>query len=139
MNAVEYVEILDQILLPSIKAIFGNDQGNLLEVVNVIKDNSGVHTATIVKQLYEKQPFVNRLNLPARSPELNIIENVWAEMVRLWKTSMAKTHSELMTRVDEAWGELRTNDGQLYLQTLADSMHRRLQKIIDAGEACIHY
>ena len=73
MNAVEYVELLDHVLLPSIRAIHGDDQGNIHEVVNVIKDNNGAHTANIVKEWYRKQPFINRLDFPARSPELNII------------------------------------------------------------------
>ena len=89
------MEILDGIILPSIRAVYGDENGNLQEVVNIIEDNSGVHTAGIVKQWYANQPFINRLDLPARSPELNIIGNVWSEMVRNWKPSMARTHEEL--------------------------------------------
>ena len=137
MKSEEYVEILDQIFLPSIKAVYGDQYGNLQENVNVIEDNSGVHTTGIVQQWYAEQPFINRLNLPPRSPELNVIENVWAEMVRNWRPSMARTHQELMVRVEEAWEEIR-ND-KTYLQILTGSMPRRLQKLIDVGGANIHY
>ena len=56
MNAIEYVELLDQVFLPSIKTVYGDENGNLQEVVNVIEDNSSVHTTDIVEQWYAAQP-----------------------------------------------------------------------------------
>ena len=137
MNAIEYVYLLDQVLLPSISAVYGDANVNLQEVINIIEDNSSVHTADIVKQWYQEQPFLNRLPLPARSPELNIIENVWAEMVRTWRPSMARTHEELMFRVDKAWGELRNRPD--YLKNSTDSMQKRLENIIQVDGANINY
>ena len=137
MTAIEYVEILEQVFLPSIKAIYGDQDGNLQEVINVIEDNSSVHTAGVVQQWYDEQLFFNRLDLPPRSPELNVIENVWAQMVQNWRPSMARAHEELNDRVGQAWEELR--DCLEYLQILTDSMPKRLGKIIESGGASIHY
>ena len=102
MTAIEYVEILEQVFLPSIKAIYGDQDGNLQEVINVIEDNSSVHTAGVVQQWYDEQLFFNRLDLPPRSPELNVIENVWAQMVQNWRSFMARTHEELNDQVGQA-------------------------------------
>ena len=65
-----------------------------------------------------------------------MIENVWTHMVQNWQPFMARSHKKLQARVGEAWKGLRDSLG--YLQTLTDSMPRRLQKLLDVGRACIH-
>ena len=131
-TAVDYLEILDNVLVPTVTAIYGNQQR-----INIIEDNSSVHTADIVKNWYRDHPLFNRLDMPPRSPDINVIENFWAEMVREWRPTMARNHDELMERVNEAWEELRHRPH--YFRSLTDSMPKRLQKIIDVGGAHINY
>ncbi|KAL7294750.1 hypothetical protein TKK_0011880 [Trichogramma kaykai] len=132
LNSVGYLELLDEVFLPSVRAVFG-DEG----VINVIEDNSAIHTAHIVQEWWRNHPQFNRLDLPPRSPEINIIENVWSEMVRQWTPGMARTEAELIDRVNSAWESLRNK--QSYFEKLANSMPRRLQKIIDSEGASINY
>ncbi|KAL7292707.1 hypothetical protein TKK_0013830 [Trichogramma kaykai] len=132
LNSVGYLELLDEVFLPSVRAVFG-DEG----VINVIEDNSAIHTAHIVQEWWRNHPQFNRLDLPPRSPEINIMENVWSEMVRQWTPGMARTEAELIDRVNSAWESLRNK--QSYFEKLANSMPRRLQKIIDSEGASINY
>ena len=132
LNAEQYVRILDDALICTVTAAFGDD-----EVLNILEDNSPVHTAHIVTEWFDANPRFNRLPLPPRSPDINIIENVWAEMVREWTPTMAPTAEQMHARVNEAWENLR--DRQNFFNTLADSVPRRLQKIINVQGAHINY
>ena len=76
MNALDYRMLLNDVLQPNIIARYP-----LQETIYVIEDNSGVHTANIVKQWFENQPRISRLPHPPKSPDLNYMENVWARMV----------------------------------------------------------
>ncbi|CAB0028254.1 unnamed protein product [Trichogramma brassicae] len=63
--------------------------------------------------------------------------NVWSEMVREWQPSMARTEAELIQRVEHSWEALRMKPD--YFEKLANSVPRRLQRIIDQGGSAIHY
>ncbi|CAB0038278.1 unnamed protein product [Trichogramma brassicae] len=131
LNSDGYVDILEEFLNPTVRAVFGDE-----EVINVIEDNSAIHTANIVKEWWRKNPRYRRLELPARSPEINIIENVWAEMVREWKPSMATNQAQLMNRVEQGWEALRARLD--YFENLANSVPRRLRQIIENHGASIN-
>lgn len=134
LNAVQYLRILENTLLPGINARFPDN-----EPVYVIEDNSPVHTALVVRNWYEAQlPRIVRLNHPPRSPDLNPIENVWSKMVSKWRADRAINNVDrLRLKVNNIWGELR-NQPQ-YFDNLVTSMPRRLQKVIDADGWHIHY
>ncbi|KAL7286627.1 hypothetical protein TKK_0019125 [Trichogramma kaykai] len=123
LNSDGYLDLLEEIFVPTIRAIFGDE-----EVINVIEDDSAVYTAHIVRDWWRNQPQFNRLDLPARSPEINIIE---------WQPLMARTEAELIQRVEHSWEALRMKPD--YFEKLANSVSRRLQRIIDQGGSAIHY
>lgn len=124
MNANRYRELLDTVLLPDIDAVFPDNRP-----VYILEDNSAVHTARIVRDWYTQHPRLQRLVWAPRSPDLNPIENVWAEMVRDWKPAV-RTEVELRDRIFNRWEVLRGRPG--YFQTLAASMPRRIQQVIDS-------
>ena len=132
MNAARYLQILRTMLLPFVEEQFDDEA-----VIDVVEDNSAVHTARIIREWYNDQPRLRRLIWPPRSPDLNIIENVWAEMVREWAPSMARTEDQLHERVIEAWRDLQNR--QEYFTSLTNSMRRRIQKVIDAQGGYINY
>ena len=118
--------------MPSVTAIYGNEQP-----INIIEDNSAVYTADIIKNWYYWHPLLNRLDMSPRSSDINVIDNVWAEMVREWRPTMARTHNKVMERVEETWEELRNRPN--YFRVLTESMPKRLQNIIAVQGAHINY
>ncbi|KAL7291992.1 hypothetical protein TKK_0014277 [Trichogramma kaykai] len=132
LNSEGYVDLLEDVFVPTINQVFGNQCA-----INVIEDNCAIHTAHIVRNWWRDDSRFNRLELPPRSPEINIIENVWAEMVREWRPTMATTEAQLIARVEQTWESLRNN--LEYFQKLTDSIPRRLQKIIDKNGSGIRY
>ncbi|KAL7288273.1 hypothetical protein TKK_0017612 [Trichogramma kaykai] len=127
-----YLELLEDVFIPSINAAFGDQ-----DPINIIEDNCSIHTAHIVRNFWRNNPRFNRLPLPPCTPEINVIENVWAELVREWTLSMARTEEELIVRVEQGWEAMRNRPD--YFQRLTDSVSTRLQKILDKEGSLIHY
>lgn len=123
LTAALYVQLLENYLLPGVNRLYPDDQ-----VVYVVEDNSPIHTARIVRQWYTDHPRLQRLQWPAASPDLNPIENCWAQMVRQWGPCHART-SETLTRLTaQAWSKLRRRPQ--YFVNLVDSMPRRMNAVI---------
>lgn len=131
MNAEIYIQMLENWLLPGINGQFPDDRP-----VYIVEDNSPVHTAARVRAWYEAHPRLHRLVWAPRSPELNPIENVWAEIVRDWSPA-ARTEQELRERIVNRWEALRGRPN--YFQTLAESMPRRIQVVMDSAGKGINY
>ena len=74
------------------------------------------------------------LDWPSKSPDLNIIENVWAIMARELDEEgnlQGLTADNLWRKVEKKWEELRQRPG--LFMNLAESMPRRLQTVVDAA------
>lgn len=134
LTAEGYVWILENVLYPEVTQRYPN------QVVNVIEDNSSIHTARICQEWWTRHPMLRRLNHPAKSPDLNYIENVWSRMVRRWVPTHGMNVDGLRDRVVNSWINLREGDNWMrYFENLANSMPRRLQMVIDAQGAPINY
>ncbi|KMQ86550.1 transposable element tc3 transposase [Lasius niger] len=90
MNSKEYIHILSNVMMPYIAETFPG-----IPYVNFVQDNSGVHRARIAQDWLARQPNFRTLNYPAKSPDLNVIENLWAEMVREWNPQIRRTREAL--------------------------------------------
>ena len=77
------------------------------------------------------------LQWPAQSPNLNPIENMWAEM----KTMVRRRDpppsniNELEKYVKDAWGDISPE----YYKKLIDSMPRKIEAVIAANGYSINY
>lgn len=81
---------------------------------------------------YHNEETCLYMGWPAKSPNLNLIENVWGLMqIKLDMMCLQKgeptTAGELENRVHQVWGSI-TQD---YLHKLYDSVPRRLQLVIN--------
>lgn len=135
MNGNEYVGILREATLPSIRETFGIPE-NLAEVY-LMQDNSPIHTSLLVRQYLRTQEDINCIRMPALSPDLNPIENLWARL-------FADCPQQAIVSEDVLWGfcqarwELLGQNQQLF-RNLTQSMKRRLESVLEAGGSHTKY
>lgn len=134
MNAEEYIEILEETLKPSARRMYPEEE---YPIIKVVHDNSGVHTSRLVQAWFTQNPDFQQIPWPAKSPDLNVIENVWAAMKLSWISGQLRTREALRNHVHQVWNELsmRLN----YTQNLVNSMHRRLELVLQNNGYCIPY
>ena len=86
---------------------------------------------------YKKLFGIRILDWPARSPDINPIENVWSWMKKVIRkrTKPADTLIKLEGLLENAWAKVR----QIMIHTLIRSMTKRVSLVIKNNGACINY
>lgn len=125
MNAIEYIDILENVLIPSVRKIYSEDD---VPTFRLVQDNSAVHTAQIVQEWFAQHPEIEVLNWPAKSPDLNLIENVWAEIVNSWIPGHERTRAQLVAHAKSVWESLRQKPD--LFANLHASIERRLDQVV---------
>lgn len=120
----KYLDILNNILLPSIERRFPNRR------VKFIQDNSPIHKAIVVRQWFREHPNIQVLPWPPKGADMNPIENVWGDMVKDLEGSAATTKEELFEKVSSIWERYRGRPN--YWRKLAYSMVKRLDLVREA-------
>ena len=93
-----------------------------------LQDNDPKHKSTLVRTwLFNKG--IQLIKFPTYSPDLNPIENLWADMARRVEEFQCESMEELQDRVAEEWAATPKE----YLAELARSMPKRCQAVIDAN------
>lgn len=124
MNSEEYIQILSNMMLPYIDETFPG-----VPYVNFIQDNSGVHRARVVQNWLAAQPNLRTLDWPAKSPDMNVIENLWGIIVQQWDPQVQRTREALAQHVFDQWEDLRARP-ELF-QNLVASMPQRLNAVVE--------
>jgi hypothetical protein len=136
-NSRRYIEILEEVLLPSVRTIYPEEE---MEQIVLVQDNCSIHTARIVQDWFEDHPELVVLIWPSKSPDLNPIENLWGQMVFSWDNPpervRLRTVAELDENVTRVWENMRGRD---YCQNMVDGMRQRLQECIDNRGYYTHY
>jgi len=88
-------------------------------------------------QEYYEGNLPSRLKLPPQSPDLNLIENCWSYLrdELYQKNTILKTKHDVLKEANEIWFGMMQN----LLPKLYNSMHSRLQAVIDKEGKRINY
>ena len=121
-----YKRILAANLLPS-AALHFHASPPAVEQWYFLQDNDPKHTSGVVQQ-WLHNAGVSVIDFPPYSPDLNPTENLWAAMARAVEQHQCDTMEELQDVVAAEWDKIDVE----YMRTLAHSMPKRCQAVIDA-------
>ena len=137
LNGSTYLELLDTVAVEFIKSKFNNTPCFWLE------DNCPAHNCRLVNEWFSCCNALHGINcqlirLPAYSPDINIIENIWgmAKYSMLYSKCCIGTREELAVLIDSEWAKL--SDLSI-CNTLINSIDDRLDAIIRANGYPIKY
>lgn len=122
-HLVPFIDLIEG-LVPGFKFIFQ-------------QDNASIHTAGTTKSWLQQQTF-EVLEWPAKSPDLNPIENAWAELARKVYDHGRKQYDSLeplKVAIEKAWDDLDMG----YIESLFKSLPKRFDKCIRAQGDKINY
>lgn len=115
-----YLELLKEHLEPQANNLVGPD-------FIFQQDNASIHTAKVVEKWFEAKNIAV-LDWPAKSPDLNIIENLWGILVRRVYASGRQFNSkpELQNAILTEWASITVQD----IRPLYDSLPDRIFQVI---------
>lgn len=129
LNSEYYVrEILQGILADDILA---NDDRP--HDIIFMHDKSPVHTARRTQNWFARHNVDMVYDWPSKAPDMNPIENVWAEMERKLMHRQCRDRHELWMNVLQVFEDLTTdmdNEPTEYVKKLIESMPRRMEAVI---------
>ncbi|GFV56011.1 transposable element Tcb1 transposase [Trichonephila clavipes] len=123
MKVMDYIEILQNKLLPTTRDVFGNQPWIFQD------DNSPCHRAKVVHN-------VNRRNWPGQSPDLNPIENLWFKIGYEISKKKPSNKRELIEALVFSFNHIVTKD---LLLKLVHSLPKRCRAVIKANGWPIKY
>ena len=92
-----------------------------------MQDLSPIHTSRAVTEWLQRNNVLTMDDWPPKGPDMNPVENIWAELVRLSDQQPPPSNrSELWDNVQAAFNLLEDD----YFQALLDSMPRRMETVV---------
>jgi transposase len=130
LEAAGLRDIFRDYLLPTVKEQFGEGADWWL-----LHDNDpGRHKSQVLKAFMHNN-YIRPLDFPPYSPDLNPIENLWADMDKCMELTDADTKEELEKVVADTWAATSKE----YCSQLARSMPARIQQVIERNGAYTDY
>jgi hypothetical protein len=125
LRGPQYTDILSERLLPVLHA---NPHFHLQQ------DNAPCHKSAHVRHWMEGHD-VNVISWPAQSPDLNPVENMWAELKRRLECLQIDTMEQLWHKANDIWSSIEPE----IVTAVVDSMPRRIQEVIQNRGRHTHY
>ena len=120
-DAEAYVYTLSENLLPFIDHVYGRD-------CIFQQDNASIHSSQVTKAFFIEEN-VHVMEWPAKSPDLNPIENMWGQLARAVYAEgrQFSSKNDLIVTIMRAWSEI----GQELIDNLLKSMPRRCVAVLE--------
>ncbi|KAG6616947.1 Transposase [Phytophthora cinnamomi] len=114
-NSERYIYTLSEYLLPFIDRVYGRE-------CVFQQDNASIHTSWATKE-FLKEENVDVMDWPAKSPDLNPIENIWGVLARAVYAHgrQFQTREDLIETIKASWAAI----GQDFITKLVESMPKR--------------
>ena len=132
LNSLEYINILETSLLPSVRAYAIPDP----DPIYFVHDKSPIHTSRLVRDWFARHPEFVVIDWPSKGCDCNPIENLWGIMVNEWGVE-EKTRAAVERKTREVWEGIRVTPD--ICSKLVDSMQTRLEEVIEAGGGWTRY
>ena len=127
LNAAKYLSILKRRLMRNLPDLRDSSPLDVVEDTLIFQqDNASVHTANEVKTYFQERS-IYVLPWPPKSPDLNLIEEVWAWLKNGLKRSYRNVE-ELEEDIIYIWESIPSE----FIKKLYDSMKNRIQAVIEA-------
>lgn len=124
MDSDEYINILRDTVI------------SFLSAANIyMQDNAPIHRSRKTINYMGNSGICYIEDWPPQSPDLNIIEHVWAYVKRELSNYHATTENDLWNKILEIWTDVPT----IFIQNLYKSIPRRLKEVLKLGGSNSHY
>jgi hypothetical protein len=131
MGADEYIDMLKTKGIPEAHRLFGTGPGKWV----LMQDGDGSHTAKKTLKFLDAEGVQVLRPWPARSPDLNPIENAWSMVERSLQMQNPCTRKGLWSAMKKGWSEI----DHPKLVNLCGSVKRRLEMVIANSGAATKY
>jgi transposase len=125
MKTDVYLEVIEDHLKPTMK----QHRTNIF-----MHDRASSHTSKKSQEKIEDED-IEQILMPATSPDINPIENVFAMFKSRLRDQDLANRRKLKRRIEIEWKKL----GKTYFRSLSDSLPRRLKAVIQAGGGMTKY
>jgi hypothetical protein len=131
IKSSNYIEILKIHLIPAAERWYGSSDWKF------IQDNAPCHDSKMTRAFIETEN-IHAIPWPSNSPDLNVIENVWALFkAKLYQSGRGDSRDDVIRHAQDIW----QNDPQMTEMCFAcvSSMTSRIQQVIhNHGQSCFH-
>lgn len=130
MNGVQYKELLNDVFLPTVRSAYPDG------TIYLAQDNSAIHRSQVVQEWLASHPDIEIIQWPAKSPDLNPIENLWGQMILNWDPIEVRNNTNLRNLVHSTWESLR---GSEMCWNMVADMRLRMTYILENSGGHIPY